>query len=770
MLRKVAIKEYFPQGIASRENGHTVSPTHEVEGATEAFGSGLRAFYKEAQAIAELDHENVIRLLSVFQSNGTAYFIMPYVKGESLRALLRREGTLAEERARRLLLPVLEGLAHAHARGILHRDIKPDNIMLREDDGRPVLIDFGTARAQTASDATQYTRMTDLVAYTPGYAALEQYSRAASENRHGPWTDLYAFGALLYEAVTGKAPPEAALRAAELGGGHADPLLPASALLRDAPGYGRAFLLAIDWALELSARDRPQNIVEFRAALDGRRLPPEATLARVEARGASVEQLTIGPGAAVTAPNAATPAWPAATTAERSFDVPGPPSVPSQPFPPAASATAPPTRPPGAATGSSEAPADGGGSVKSPGRTVSGKRARLAAALVVMVIGVVAGGIALNSRQPVPAPVAPSAAAGNPEQAALARKARDDASILLKRAGDVIRDKGGQPDDVLRDALALMPQADQAMAKGHPDLARTGYEKVAALTRSETRGFFETLIASYSKIAQDQVAANQQQTAKTALDAVKSLKQAEAEFQLQGFRDCADCPEMIQIPAGSFRMGGNGDDERPVHGVQIAAFSIGKYDVTFDDWDACAAAGGCSQRPGDAGWGRGTRPVINVGWDDAQQYVKWLSRKTGHTYRLPSEAEWEYAARAGTTTGYWWGDAVGRGKADCDGCGSQWDGKQTAPVGSFAANPWGLYDTLGNVWQWVQDCYQGSYADAPVDGSARESCSGPSSASRVMRGGSWFRDPAVLRAASRGNASPSYRNFNSGFRLARNGS
>jgi TolB-like protein/serine/threonine protein kinase/Tfp pilus assembly protein PilF len=294
-LRKVAIKEFFPQGIAWREDGNTVGPTPTLEGAGEAFLNGLHAFYKEAQALAGLDHQNVVRLLSVFQANGTAYFIMPFIRGESLRTLLKREDTLSEERARRLLLPVLDGLAHAHAKGILHRDLKPDNIMISEEDGRPILIDFGTARAQAANDATQYTRVTDLVAYTPGYAALEQYSRAASDNRHGPWTDLYAFGALLCETITGQAPPEAALRAADLGGGNGDPLTPVSVRLKDSSGYGRAFLLAIDWALELAAKDRPQSIAEFRAALDGRRLPAAATLARLEAHGVSVEPLTVGP-------------------------------------------------------------------------------------------------------------------------------------------------------------------------------------------------------------------------------------------------------------------------------------------------------------------------------------------------------------------------------------------------------------------------------------------------------------------------------------------
>ena len=152
------------------------------------------------------------------------------------------------------------------------------------------------------------------------------------------------------------------------------------------------------------------------------------------------------------------------------------------------------------------------------------------------------------------------------------------------------------------------------------------------------------------------------------------------------FRDCDQCPEMVVVPAGRFRMGDlSGDgvrDERPVHDVTVSPFAAGRYEVTFAEWDACVAGGGCTHRPADSGWGRGTRPVINVSWDDTQAYVRWLSRATGKPYRLLSEAEWEYVARAGSTTKYQWGDDVGTNKANCAGCGSQWDAKSTASTTS----------------------------------------------------------------------------------------
>ncbi|MGH8577427.1 MAG: formylglycine-generating enzyme family protein [Gammaproteobacteria bacterium] len=232
-------------------------------------------------------------------------------------------------------------------------------------------------------------------------------------------------------------------------------------------------------------------------------------------------------------------------------------------------------------------------------------------------------------------------------------------------------------------------------------------------------------------------------------------------------------PEMVVLPGGTFRMGClEGDpacdqDEHAAHAVTIEPFAIGRYEVTFEDYDRFAKD---TKRklPDDASWGRGRQPVINVTWDDAQSYAAWLSEKTGRHYRLPTEAEWEYAARGGTTTSYWWGNEVGRNHANCDGCGSEWDGKETAPAGSFAPNPFGLYDTAGNVWEWVQDCYHGNYQGAPADGSAWPETGGGDCNSRVVRGGSWYVDPRDLRSADRygGRSGDAYYG-GLGFRLAR---
>ncbi len=238
-------------------------------------------------------------------------------------------------------------------------------------------------------------------------------------------------------------------------------------------------------------------------------------------------------------------------------------------------------------------------------------------------------------------------------------------------------------------------------------------------------------------------------------------------------RDCDACPEMVVVPAGTYMMGsekGN-DDEKPVHQVTIEQpFAVGKYEVTFAEWEACVAGGGCNgYRPDDQGWGRGRRPVIEVSWEDAQNYVRWLSEQTGEAYRLLSEAEWEYVARAGATTRYTWGDEIGENRANCNGCGSRWDYKQTAPVGSFSANVFGLYDVHGNVWEWVVDCWNENYEGSPDDGRAWGSSwfdSGDCTR-RVVRGGSWINVTRHLRSAVRYRYSAGGRDDIYGVRLAR---
>jgi formylglycine-generating enzyme required for sulfatase activity len=229
------------------------------------------------------------------------------------------------------------------------------------------------------------------------------------------------------------------------------------------------------------------------------------------------------------------------------------------------------------------------------------------------------------------------------------------------------------------------------------------------------------------------------------------------------FRDCPDCPEMVVVPAGEFDMGSAElEYEKPVHRVAIKAFAIGRREVTFEEWDQCTAAGNCF-RADDRGQGRGERPVTDVSWRDVQAYIAWLSQKTGKKYRLPSEAEWEYAARGGTKTTFWWGRDVGNRFANCRDCGGG-SQSQAITTGTFAANPFGLFDTAGNAAEWVEDCWNDTYRGAPKDGSA---WSTGQCGQRVLRGGSFDSQARYVRSAARFRYDADVRYYANGFRVAR---
>ena len=243
------------------------------------------------------------------------------------------------------------------------------------------------------------------------------------------------------------------------------------------------------------------------------------------------------------------------------------------------------------------------------------------------------------------------------------------------------------------------------------------------------------------------------------------------------FSECAECPEMVVVPAGEFTMGSpareryRGTEEQ--HRVLIAyPFAVGKFEITFDQWDACIADGGCgAYDPPDENWGRGNRPVISVSWEDAQAYATWLSATTGAHYRLLSEAEWEYAVRAGTVTAFFFGETLSGEQANIDGSAVYGEGpspvnrQMTLPVGQFAPNAFGLYDMHGNAWEWVEDCWNDEYArDAPADGSAwlTGSCGG-----RILRGGSWYEYSGDARSAARVASDTDDLSFTDGIRIAR---
>jgi formylglycine-generating enzyme required for sulfatase activity len=226
-------------------------------------------------------------------------------------------------------------------------------------------------------------------------------------------------------------------------------------------------------------------------------------------------------------------------------------------------------------------------------------------------------------------------------------------------------------------------------------------------------------------------------------------------------------PVMVEFQADGFEMGSGVSsphfDERPRHRVDLPRFAISKHEVTFAEYDQFASASGRSL-PRDNGWGRGERPVINVRWQDALAYTQWLSEQTGSRYRLPTEAEWEFAARSGSDARFWWGNEVTGSHANCFDCGGEWAGVKTAPVGSFPASAFALNDMAGNVMEWVQDCYQPDYTGAPADGGAITTgdCS-----RRVVRGGAYDSPSDSLRSASRDAREADTRLDNLGFRVVK---
>ena len=388
-------------------------------------------------------------------------------------------------------------------------------------------------------------------------------------------------------------------------------------------------------------------------------------------------------------------------------------------------------------------------------------------------------GVVPRRRAPrTPRPPRRVARKASPGNAALRAVAAGNISALEKAlaAGANANARGGK-----RGWTPLMFAADKGYTLLVPPLLKAGAKPnlraadgATALFIAALRGQTE-IIAALMKAGADPAIKGPK--GRTALG-VALAKGNPAILSLLAFRDCPECPEMAPVPAGSFMMGSptheaeRGDDEGPRRRVTIPKpFAVGKYEVTFAEWDACAAAGGCGgRRPGDEGWGRGRQPVINVSWDDAKAYVAWLSKKTGKIYRLLSEAEWEYAARAGTTTPFHFGSTISASQANYDGNHTYGGGskgvsrEKTMPVGSFPANPFGLHDAHGNVLEWVEDCWNANYQGAPTDASAwiNRNCT-----KRVLRGGAWFNSPENLRSANRNRSRIDVRYHYIGFRVAR---
>lgn len=766
-----ALKEFLPVKLASRSTEGRLQPAAE-EHAT-AYRSGLKRFLEEGALVARLKHVNVVEVLRCFEANGTAYLLMPHYRGEPLDKLLKRSGTFSPGEALALTRPLLEALQYVHGQGLIHQDIKPANIYITEN-GQPILLDFGAAGQRLeAADSTRWKLGSE------GYSALEQ---SEPNGQIGPWTDIYGMAATLYRCISGKIPVASVQRQRAISQGEPDPLVPIGSLVSEKEFAG--ICAALQQGLKLRHAERPQTITQWRTFFGpgkGRQGGIGSPVADgIEQEGREwlpIILLSVFGVILISAviylfsgksPEPAEPgAGPAATTADsqRQFSQ-GKAQSPEEIARWKSALDA------DTAYGYQKFMQDFPGSIHTDQALVhlerldhqawgyaeaEGTRSAIETYLQNFPEGlhVADADILLHEMQ-----LAEEAA-----QRQLAEKQRQDDAAWQRAAAE-------RSLAVIDQYLADWPgglHSDEARAlRSQIEKNINDTRAFEAASKLNTIDAYESYTSAFPKgrhIAQ-------------ALQAMDDLTLRPGKT----FRDCADCPTMVVVPAGSFWQGSEDTSplalkmETPRRMVTIAEpFAVGAFEITMEQWDRCVADGACSSRPPDNGWGRGSRPVIMVSWNDAQEYTNWLSKKTGQSYSLPSESQWEYFARAGEESDWLGGSADSVctfGNIAGGESGFKWQHQEcsdgaaigTLPVGSFQANTFGIYDVVGNVAEWTLDCMNLSYLDAPADGSAwgRGICS-----SRMTRGGSWFTGSKEVRLPARFNLKNGDRNDFTGLRVVR---
>jgi formylglycine-generating enzyme required for sulfatase activity len=763
---RFALKEYLPgRYVTRRDDGDVMANDEQAE---QVFAAGLRAFLNEARIVAALEHPNVVRILRYFEAHGTAYFLMPYYQGQPLHHHLESQGVFDRDQARALMLPLMDALEYIHNEGVVHQDIKPANIYMRED-GNPVLLDFGVAAAQGAPAHKLGSE---------GYAAPEQ---AEDEGNIGPWTDIYGLAATLYRCVTGRIPVAASRRQAALTAAEPDPLT-AFPELAPAAQYG-GLTDAVELGLRVQVSERPRDVGHWKQSFKS--LDWHRTVVVRGDTGAYAKErrewlpltllvifVIVMTGIGIFLLTDKSPDGPTVT--------------------PAASTVA---DSPGAAT-----------RVQQPS---SEEKRRWQGALEADTV--------LGYRRFIE----------DFPESVYANQARTQLAVLDEKAWQELSAEDSVPayEDYLdifpdgihqAEALQRIDAIRQAEAKKERErLERERLDKLAweAANAERTVESFDRYITDWpagmhieeatrirrllkdqgddDKAFQAALKLNTRDAFQAYIDAFPGGANIAAALQHiddltlrpgKVFKDCADCPDMIVIPAGAFWQGSDDTSplataiEKPRRLVTIdEPFAVSTHEITMAEWDRCFEDKGCTTKPTDNGWGRADRPVIMVSWNDAEEYVHWLNEKTGQSYRLPSESEWEYFARAGEESDWSGGDPATvceYGNIAGAETGFRWQHSEcsdrlalgTAPVGSFRANSFGVYDTTGNVSEWTSDCMNLSYLDAPVDGSAwgRGICS-----SHMTRGGSWVTGSREIRLPARFNLKNGDRNDFTGFRVVR---
>lgn len=776
-----SIKEFFPNGFAARGRSGEVTPN---AGHEEAYDIALSRFSGEAKTVAGFDHPHIVKGLDLFEVNNTAYFAMPYYDGESLDHFLGNGETLDADEARHIFDRMSGALAYIHARDIVHRDIKPANIFILEDTSEPILIDFGAARiSDSVSDVTG----------SDHYRAPEQ--TGLLDVAVSPASDIYGLAATLYRLVTGVLPADAAARIDAQKSGQSDPLIKLSGHKDLSGNFGDRFLKAIDAGLNLSPTHRPSNIAQWQA-LFTQHAPvqtsasaPQAPAESREAMGYMIEPEDqpigryivfglillgiLGGGGylalnnlefskkdpveqAQTAPNT-----PSVETDTKAEEAPKPKSrlTPAQAWVKALETDT--------LEGYREYLANFSSGANADKARAEIRRFDDEAFADAERQDTLSAYQSYIDAFPNGAHVAEAKAAMKAIQnarAAAQRRAAQEKAAWQKAAGD----NTAASYQTYLDAYPSGANASEARSRIDTMNAKAADDRAFDTAKNlNTKTAYQSYMNSYPQGAHVPEAMQ-------AMD--KLTPRAGGDLQ-----DCNVCPPLKILASGGFQQGAGPDDnlarsnEKPERRIDFTdMFAVGVTEVTFSQWNACVSDGGCTS-VSDQGWGGGNLPVINVTWSQAKAYTDWLSQKTGQRYSLPSESQWEYAARAGEIRSFLGGGtkgvcvfANGAGKES----GASWAnpdcqdpaGDRTMPVGSLAPNKFGLKDVLGNVAEWTLDCSSLNYRDSPADGSAnlRGSCR-----QRITRGGSWFAGPRDMRLSSRAAMRQNDKNEFTGFRVVR---
>lgn len=737
-------------------------------------------FQREANIVGQLSHPNIVSIYDIGRHKNLNYIAMDYLPGGSVQE--RMASGLSTTAVLRIMHEVAGALDHAHDKGYIHRDIKPENILFRED-GSAVLSDFGVAKM-----VSNVSRMTNAgtVVGTPHYMSPEQTRGKPVDGR----ADIYSLGVVFYEMLTGQVPYQAD-EAVAIAIKHLTAPIP------HLPTHYQHYQPLLDRLLAKDPDKRFQRGRDLRAALDELEGPEALSQAYLSSAGGStrVQLLSLFRALLATAVHALREQgrhfWRSTVslrwTPRRGLYRHPPTQVThiEGPIPPRT---------------------DQYTTVVSTNVQVAthyypvARRWRRSLSLIIVLLGIWSLFSVAMERQwlpgqdRLPASIAGATrettrwlGASPPDEEATG--ASDPVAIQPSSQPLVLRPESTSAPGTDRNALPILwpelatdvaetenasdpsvPPRFELRVQPEPENAQVRIMNIAepyypGIPLLPGRYRIETRHAGYDTDSRWVEIIDEPTTLSVSL---KKTPVAGATFH-NALEDGGRGPDMVIVPAGRFTMGSKKDSRSmPERRVRIPrAFAISRYEITFADYSKFAQA---TDRPlpNDHRWGRDSRPVMNVSWNDANAYVQWLSEQTGKPYRLPSEAEWEYAARAGAESLYWWGndEDSATGMANCRrGCDSDFTGlfsAKSAPVGTYPANEFGLHDTAGNVSEWTEDCYRNHLLEMPETGAPliAEDCP-----ERTVRGGSFADSATNIAAHIRSGQAPGYQDSTIGFRV-----